>query len=654
MQEIMRLFCFLIGLGVGLASLSSAEPARIAPRPLAAALYAMEGGRWDVAARLAERDGPAASALIEWYRLSDGQGTPGEVAAFLDAHSDWPGLDYLRRQSEERMAAVGTDSQILAFFDGHLPQTGAGALAHARALLAAGRTGEAEATLALAWLTMDLSTAEHDQFIARHADLLAPHHDTRLDMALWRGLRDVAQMVPLVSENRRKVAETRQQVEDGKIAPDDVPEALQTDPLVAHALFDRHLKGNDSDKAIAVILRQSRADEGLGEPGRWAGWRRYLARAQMREGNAQTAYDLASRHGLVDGSSFADLEWLSGYLALTYLDDPALALDHFQRFRAAVETPISLGRAGYWIGRAQEALGDPEAAQISYARGAAHQTSFYGLLAAEKAGLPADPDLAGDRALPDPRQAAFTQSLVYKAAILALASDELNLAERFFVHLSDSLDATGLGQLGAILAELDQPHLQVMIGKAGAQRGIVLPAPYYALHLMTDMDLPVPMELALSIARRESEFDHRVVSGAGAMGLMQLMPGTAGDMARALGETGHSRARVFNDWRYNVRLGSTYLAGLAERFDGNVVMMAAGYNAGPGRPRDWMEENGDPRSDAIDVVDWIEHIPFRETRNYVMRVAESLPVYRARIGKPPHPVPFSQELTGATLRTVSD
>jgi len=658
MQEIMRLFCFLIGLVVGAAFVPAAawavDPARIAPRPLASALHAMEAGRWDVAARLAARDGPAASSLIEWYRLSDGQGTPDQVLAFLAAHDDWAGLKYLRRQSEGALAETGTDTQILSFFDGHLPQTGLGALAHARALLAADRAGEAEATLVLAWLTMDLSSDEHDQFIARHGDLLARHHDTRLSMALWRGLRDVAQMLPLASDGRRAVAEARQKIESGALSPDDVSEDLASDPLVAHAIFNRHLKTNDSDQAIAVILQQSSSDAGLGEPDRWAGWRRYLARAKMREGDAQTAYALAARHGLVDGSSFADLEWLSGYLALTYLDEPELALDHFQRFRRAVDTPISLGRAGYWIGRAQEALGDSEGAQIAYAQGAAHQTSFYGLLAAEKAGLPSDPDLAGQNPVPAPDQADFTKKSVYKAAVLALAAKELNLAERFFVHLAETLDATGLTQLGLLLERMEQPHLQVMIGKAGARHGVVVPGPYYALHPMTDMDLPVPMELALAIARRESEFDHRVVSGAGAMGLMQLMPGTASDMARTIGASEHSRARVFNDWAYNVQLGSAYLAGLEDRFDGNVVMMAAGYNAGPGRPLTWMDDRGDPRVGDMDVVDWIEHIPFRETRNYVMRVAESLPVYRARLGKPPHPVPFSQELIGATQRPVLD
>jgi len=155
--------------------------------------------------------------------------------------------------------------------------------------------------------------------------------------------------------------------------------------------------------------------------------------------------------------------------------------------------------------------------------------------------------------------------------------------------------------------------------------------------------------LALAIARRESEFDPGVVSGAGAQGLMQVMPATAAEVARGLG-LAHDPGRVLSDPAYNATLGAAYLAELAARFDGNPVMMSAAYNAGPSRPIRWMQENGDPRTGAVDVVDWIEHIPFNETRNYVMRVTESLPVYRARLGRDPHPLPFSRELVSDTLR----
>ena len=443
----------------------------------------------------------------------------------------------------------------------------------------------------------------------------------------------------------------RDKVERGEAV--DLTAAQERDPGIAHELFTRHLD-TAPEEAIVVLLRQSRIPDGLGVPERWASWRRYLARQKMRAGEAGLAYDLAAVHQLVEGAQYADLEWLSGYIALRHLDAPALALDHFQRFRAAVGTPISLGRAGYWIGRAQEALGDTAAAKIAYADAAAHPTSFYGLLAAEKAGIASEAALRGDEAFPDWRSAAFARSDLKEIGTLALRMGDLGLARRFFVHLSDSLDRTGIGQMGEMLAELGQPYLQVMVGKAGAARGIVVEAPYYPLYPIADRDLPAPPELALAIARRESEFNPVVVSPAGARGLMQLMPGTARAMADAL-QVGYDPNDLLIDPVYNARLGAAYLARLGARFDGNIVLMSVGYNAGPTRARTWIGENGDPRGrSAEEIADWVEHIPFRETRNYVMRVAESLPAYRARLGKTALPVPFSQELGSSSMRPLHD
>ncbi|KZY38195.1 tail length tape measure protein [Roseovarius sp. HI0049] len=653
MQAMLRcLVVLLTFFSLSTAPVAQEDEARIAPRPLQLAFGAIANGRWDNAARIAERDGPAAVSLVEWIRLREGRGTPEEVLAFIEAHPDWPGLDYLRKRSEEVVAHADFDT-VLAFYEDYRPQTGDGVLNYARALTARGHQGEAEASVVMAWHTMDLSTAEHDAFLESYDELLEPHHEARLQMALWRGLRDVQQMLPLVDKKTRALAEARQKIERGvSLKNSDLPEGGATDAGIAYERFNQHIKAGRSDAAIKLMLDQSRMENGLGEPDRWAGWRRYLARDKMRDGDIATAYQLAAIHQLVEGSNYADLEWLSGYLALTYLDAPDLALDHFQRFRAAVETPISLGRAGYWIGRAQDALGDTEAAQLAYAFGGEYQTSFYGLLAAEKAGVGPDPALAGVPADPDWRDAEFAQSALFKAGVLLLRTDRLSLAEQFFVALTDTLEVDEINRLGHALDTLGEPHLEVMVGKAAAERGLVVPGPYYALHPMRKMDLPVPAELALAIARRESEFDHRVKSGAGAQGLMQLMPGTASDMARMLGIS-HSGARVTSDWEYNATLGSAYLAQLVNRFDGNVVMVAAGYNAGPGRPIRWMKEYGDPRLGERDMIDWIEHIPFRETQNYVMRVAESLPIYRARLGKDPLPVPFSEELSGQTLRKLA-
>ncbi|MDF1669511.1 MAG: lytic transglycosylase domain-containing protein [Roseovarius sp.] len=637
------------------AAISAQDHPRIAPRPLASALHAMRAGRWDVARNLAARDGPAAAQMIDWYYLLAGLGTLDEINQFLAAHPDWPAQKFLRKQAEDGIENA-SDADVLSLFGDHAPQTGFGVLAHARALIASDQLGEAEAGLVASWRSFDLTTEEHNAFLAAHAELLKPHHEARLDMAFWRGLKDVELMLPLVTQAQRDLVALRRLAKSGGPQFDEafkaLPEASKTDAGIAYANFNRHIKNDETDAAIALILAQSRLENGLGRPGKWTGWRRALARSQMRDGKAQLAYDLASVHQLTEGSAYSDLEWLSGYLALSYLKEPELALDHFQRFRAAVATPISLGRAGYWIGRAQDAMGDSEAAQLAYAEAARHQTSFYGLLAAERANLPFDPALSGNEAFAPLEGTALANSTALEAISLAVSIGDLNLAERFVVHLAGILDRQELGQLGKFLEELHAPHLRVMLAKSAVRRGIVLHADYYPLHPMITQTLPVPEELALAIARRESEFDFKVVSGAGAQGLMQVMPGTARDVARDLA-LDHDPARVLADWEYNALLGSTYLAQLADRFDGNIIMIAAGYNAGPARPPRWMQASGDPRgvrADDTNIVDWIEHIPFRETRNYVMRVSESLPIYRARLGRDPLPIPFSAELTGRTIK----
>ena len=295
-------------------------------------------------------------------------------------------------------------------------------------------------------------------------------------------------------------------------------------------------------------------------------------------------------------------------------------------------------------------MGEVNKAHDAYSRGAAYQTSFYGILAAEALGRPFDPDLASPPALPDWRSAPYLNSSVTEAGLLLLRAGEDVLAERFLTHLTESLPSEQAFQLGQMAVEMDRPHLAVMIGKRAAQSGIELKGAYYPLHPVAKKDLPMAPEMTLAIARRESEFDPGVISHAGARGLMQVMPATAKLVANELGILSeHATARLTAEWDYNAILGAQYLARLAEEFGGNVVMMAAGYNAGPHRPAAWMERYGDPRDGTPNIIDWIEHIPFNETRNYVMRVTESLPVYRARLGQKPLPVPFSRELTGSTL-----
>ena len=653
MQAMTRLMAILISVFV---LTVPAEAQR--PRPLGWAMDAMRTGNWDSAAILAARDGQVAADVIEWHRLRAGRGTYAEARDFLARRPDWPGEEYLRKQTEEAVIEQPA-SDILAFFSAMAPQTPRGVLAHAKALIDSGQRGEAEANLVLAWRTMPMNATSQALFIDAHGSLLAPHHAARLEEMLWqREHSEARQMFDLVSSADKALAETRialQKLESDVNTKIDALPAVKADaPGLAHDRFEWRIRKGFRDEAKDLLLQRSTSAAALGQPQAWSNRRRAMARDEMRNGDPQIAYKIASQHFLTSGSDFADLEWLSGYLALRFLKDPVTALGHFQKHDGAVESPISQGRAGYWQGRALEAMGDAEGAAKAYAMGAKFQTSFYGLLAAERGGIPFDEKLKGTPPAQDWRTSPLARAPLFEAGLLLQASGELSTAERFWTHLTEQLVPDDVALLGQAAIDVGRPHLAVMIGKRAAQRGLEVPAPYYPLHALAERDLPMATEMTLAIARRESEFDPDVQSGVGARGLMQIMPATAKDVARDLGiSSQHTTDRLTADPVYNARLGATYLSQMAGQFDGNVAMMSAAYNAGPSRPRRWMSTYGDPRKGEIDIVDWIEMIPFRETQNYVMRVTESLPVYRARLGKDPLPIPFSEELTGSTLKAFA-
>ncbi|QYK41910.1 MAG: lytic transglycosylase domain-containing protein [Paracoccaceae bacterium] len=617
-----------------------------AAQDLRAALSAAARGDWTAAA--AQAPDPVGADIVEWLRLRAGDGTLTDYERFLARRSDWPGMPFLRRKGEEAVARSTTPDRVIAYFGNGAPATPEGAIALVTALKSAGRPADSARVAADAWVNLAFDAAQETVFLAAAPQDRAAH-ERRADRLLWDGrLAEARRMLPRLGAEARALAEARialRERRDGVNALiSAVPSALAGDPGLAHDRFQWRMNSGLYDSAAELILERSDTDT-LGRAAAWAPRRANLARQLAEEGKHRTAWRVAASHGLSGGGDFADLEFLAGFIALRHMGDHATALGHFQRLRSAVQTPISLSRAHYWEGRAEEAAGRRDAARAAYGAASRHSSAYYGLLAAERLGQTLDPALLSDTRPADWRQAGFAGSSVLAAARMFLAAGDRTNGKRFLLHLAEGLDPGALDQLADMALSLDEPHVAVLIAKAAAERGRIIPRAYFPVPAMVPDGLPVSRALALSIARRESEFDPAVISPAGARGLMQVMPGTAEMMARETGQP-YASGRLTTDPAYNVSLGAAYLKKLIDEFGPAVALVAAGYNAGPGRPRRWITEFGDPRDPAVDPVDWVEMVPIAETRTYIMRVVESLVIYRARLRGQPGPVRVTAELTG--------
>ena len=629
---------------------AAAASAQEIPRPLANAFLEIEKEDWQRALEIAQKDGAISRDIIEWHLHRAEAGTAKGAINFLSRNPDWPGLPYLKKRSEGSFLAAPLEI-IGPFFAENPPQTAQGGLAYATALRAAKKHELAHDVIRHAWASYEMTKLVQDVYVSSYGKEIKDVTPTRLYELLWRQENKQAEaLFPLLSGADKALAEARIALMHGDSGVDALLSRLspkqKTHPLLSHARFKWRLSKRNQKSAVKMMLSSSKSKVSLGRPEFWGDDRRNIARDLVRDKSYQKAYNLAANHFMDSGHIYADLEWLSGYIALRHLKKPRMAQTHFERFMFAVDTPISLGRAYYWLARAYQDQGQSEKARKAFEEGAVYQTSFYGLLSAEEISTPFKYDFYPPKILPGWRNAPFLKSSVFKAAVLLLASGQDALGERFITHLVETLPDEQILQMTHFLEEFKRPHVLVMVGKRKASQGMSFPRSYFALHPMIDENYPVPAQLSLAIARRESEFDPRVVSPVGAAGIMQVMPGTAKEMAEKIGLR-FDKNRMLSDWKYNARLGTVYLQELSKRFNSNPVLVSVAYNAGPTRAENWIKLLGDPRSSKVDIIDWIEMIPFAETRNYVMRTTESLPIYRARLGKDPLPVPFSKSLKGS-------
>jgi soluble lytic murein transglycosylase len=626
------------------------------------ALDAADAGRWSEVRRLqGQLTDPAAKLLLQWRLASDGSSAMGfaELQRSLNDLKDWPDLERIQGVAENTIQISGLPpDQRVAWLRQSGPRTGDGLAALADALSYSAQPQEGLEVARNAWRTRTLSDATAARIRSTYAnDLTAEDHWARTDMLLWGGdLADAKQMMPMLSPGRRllvdariALAENRRRGVDAAVAA--VPAEYADDPglLLERARY-RERRSDDAG-AQDMLLRIHGADSPEAGRAEIYGEKASVIRRLIRERDYATAYTLASDHGLTPaaGESFRDAEWLAGWLALSKLNDAPRAERHFRTFLDGVTSPISVARGNYWLGEALTKQDKSLEAQVAYVAAARLPFVFYGQLAAEKIES-VNPDsrtltFPEMPAITDEMRAAFAQKPVVRAAILLAESGRTASFERFSYFLDDRLESAAEHQmLYDIGMSFMEPRAALRGAKAGLARGLIAPDATFPVLTLPNSPRTGSAEpaMVLALTRQESEFNPRAISGADARGLMQMVPAYARAEAREVGIT-YRASWLTDDPNFNLRLGRGFLDDLVDRFGGSYILAAAAYNAGPSRAVQWLRDYGDPRVD-VDPVEWIESIPFSETRNYVQRVLENTQVYRQRLAGQPTQVRLSEDL----------
>ncbi|MFM1960665.1 MAG: hypothetical protein RL588_2182, partial [Pseudomonadota bacterium] len=523
-----------------------------------------------------------------------------------------------------------------------------GAMALASALRGVGDSKAATDLIRRTWRGKPFDIDAQRTMMARFGDVLTvDDHVRRADMLLFGAQGPAARdLIPLLPTDQQALAQARiafRQKSPAALAlADALPPSVASAPGLAFEKAAHYRRAGLDQLARAELVRFPR-EVWSDEMGARIWDERYqLTLSALRNGDSRAAYEAAANTGLQTGADAVEAEFYAGWIALTRLKDPARAEAHFKHIDRVGTSPITLARGLYWRGRAVEALAGIDAADVFYQAAARHRTTFYGQLAAERAGY-ARLDLGKDPATGPRERARFEAKDTTRAARILYETGNRDLFRAFVLGLDDVLDSDAdQAMLVDLVRGYGDQDTSMKVVRAAAQRGFILPDRGYPVRTPPDVSNAPEPALVLSITRQESGFDPLVRSGVGARGMMQLMPATAAATARRMGVA--YAPSMLDEPDYNMRLGSTYLGGLISTFAGSYVMAVAGYNAGPGRSTQWAAFCGDPRSASVDPIDYIECIPFSETRNYVMRVMEAVAVYRAKARGGSTPLTLTDDL----------
>jgi soluble lytic murein transglycosylase len=592
---------------------------------------------------------PVARKIVLWAMIDT---MPDRLSfAQLDqARTDlagWPRKIGRQIAAERQLetAALGPQKTV-DWFAGADPQSPEGAMALAAAYQALNRPADAQTLIRRFWREKAFEADPQRTMLARFGALLTvDDHIRRTDTLLFGQQGPAARdMIALLPPDQQALANARISLRSNAADADGLYAGVSSsqvhDPGLAVERARWLLQRGDGLLALP-LLADFPANPGEDAAARIWSIRRQLVNVALQSGDFQSAFRAVDKTGLPPGADAADAEFLAGWIALTRMHDTALADQHFAALESIGASPITQSRANYWRGRAREAAGDAAGAQAEYALGARFTTTFYGQLAAAKTGqtvliLGKDPQPTSDD------RARFDSREIIQAAKMAADAGLGNLFDLFVITAADTLpDGADCALLVDLARSYGEQDMSMRTVRLCAQRGLILPERGYPLRAPPASDSVEPA-MVLGIVRQESGFDPHVRSGAGARGMMQLMPNTAKILARREGIR-FSPGRL-DEADYNMTLGTHFLGSLVDEFSGSYLMAAAAYNAGPGRPTQWVSACGDPRTSSTDPLDYIECIPISETRNYVMRVLEGMQVYRARLNGGRAPLTLAADL----------
>ena len=586
--------------------------------------------------------------LINWMYLktTGNSATFNDYKKFIERNPDYPRINRIKYLAEQKIYLKNSSpTLIINWFEKNPPLGGLGKIKLAEAFLEQGKLVEVEKLIKDGWTTAEIRKNDLGYYRAKFKKFItSDDHVRRADYLAWeRKYWDLKRMLKYLPVDERALYNARQILMSNSYGVDNaiskVPNHLKSNTgLEYDRLRWRNRRGRLEGSLEILYKNSNRTEAQMVRPDKWWDQRKSVSRALIYKKRYKTAYKIASEHSLSAGPEFAEAEWLSGWIALTFLKSPEYAISHFQNFYNNVGYPISLARGAYWLGSTYKSLGDQELSYKYFNEGAKFPMTYYGQLSFNEIKPGENFELIDESNFSKDYEKEFRKNKLINHIILLTELDASQLSKDIIKFLATLDIEKGSEVLAAKLAtEVERYDFAIQISKKASYEKRFYNKYNYPIintpKTLNNKTMP-NQEVVLAIIRQESEFDRRANSWAGARGMMQLMKYTAKIVAKQA-KLPYSISRLTKDPEYNIKLGSYYFNSLMEDYNGIFPFAIAAYNAGPNRVKTWRRVNGDPSKGQLSYVNWIELIRFKETRNYVQRVLENINVYKYMLSKEP-------------------